>query len=131
LVMGAGVRQALPKQPSFSDLKITNAYYPYAEAAVGFGGALKDRAGVAHGVMQLANGNLFKPNGTVPRSDLAYSLVQSLGQEALAAPYGGDVYATYNNQRIKLDDSASIPLDKRGYAQLAIDLGLMNVRFTL
>ena len=80
--------------------------------------------------MQFANGQ-FRPGDSVSRSDLAYSLVQSLGQEALAAPYSGDVYVTYNNQRIKLDDSASIPLDKRGYAQLAIDLGLMNVRFTL
>ena len=67
----------------------------------------------------------------MPRSDLAYSLVQSLGQQSLAAPYTGDVYVTYNSQRIKLDDSSSIPVDKRGYVQLAIDLGLMNVRYTL
>lgn len=130
LVMGAGIRQSLPKTPSFSDLQTSSFYYPFAEAAVGFGGALKDRTGVDNGVMQLKNG-LFKGNGTVPRSDLAYSLVQSLGQQSLAAGYSGDVYVTYNNQRIKLDDSSSIPADKRGYAQLAIDLGLMNVRFTL
>ena len=130
LVMGAGIRQSLPKTPSFSDLQTSSFYYPFAEAAVGFGGALKDRTGVANGVMQL-KGGLFKGNGTVPRSDLAYSLVQSLGQQSLAAGYSGDVYVTYNNQRIKLDDSSSIPADKRGYAQLAIDLGLMNVRFTL
>jgi len=130
LVMGAGIRQSLPKTPSFNDLQLSNFYYPFAEAAVGFGGALKDRAGVANGVMQLQNG-LFKGNGAVPRSDLAYSLVQSLGQQSLAAGYSGDVYVTYNSQRIKLDDSSNIPLDKRGYAQLAIDLGLMNVRFTL
>ncbi|MFC5489462.1 S8 family peptidase [Dokdonella soli] len=130
LVMGAGVRQYLPVKPSFTDLQTSSRYYPFAEAAIAFGGALKDRAGVAAGVMQLQNGQ-FKPNGTVPRSDLAYSLVQSLGQQTLATSYSGDVYVTYNNQRLKLDDSASIPADKRGYAQLAIDLGLMNVRYTL
>ena len=130
LVMGAGIRQSLPKTPSFGDLQSSSFYYPFAEAAVGFGGALKDRVGATNGVMQLQNG-LFKANGTVPRSDLAYSLVQSLGQQSLAAGYTGDVYVTYNSQRIKLDDSSNIPMDKRGYAQLAIDLGLMNVRFTL
>lgn len=130
LVMGAGVRQALPVKPSFTDLATSDSRYPFAEAAVGFGGALKDRAGVAAGVMQLQGGR-FHATGNVPRSDLAYSLVQSLGQQALAVPYSGDVYVTYNSQRLKLDDSASIPADKRGYAQLAIDLGLMNVRYTL
>ncbi|GAA0723729.1 S8 family serine peptidase [Dokdonella soli] len=130
LVMGAAVRQSLPATPSFADLAVSDVRYPFAEAVIAHGAALKDRAGVNEGLMRLVNG-AFLPDTAVPRADLAYSLVQALGLQAQASAFSGDVKALYNGSRIKLDDSDAIPAAARGYAQLVIDLGLMNVRYTL
>jgi serine protease AprX len=132
LVMGAAIRQQLPLagQPSFGDLGTGNVYYPFAEAAIARGGALRDPTSAQAGVMRLIGG-AFKPTQSVTRIDQAYSLVQSLGLEAEALAYGGPVTALFNGQEIVVEDNAQIPPALRGYAQLSLDLGLIAARFSL
>jgi serine protease AprX len=132
LLMGASVRQHLPfdGKPSFSDVGTSSPVYAYAESAVATGGALRDLTQSQAGVMGLLNGK-FRPNDTVTRVSLAYSLVQSLALQDEAQSFEGEMTAFYNGQRIRLEDAGSIPAPLRGYVQLALDLGLINARFTL
>ena len=39
--------------------------------------------------------------------------------------------ALYNGTRIPVEDAAEVPAALRGYVQLALDLPVMNARFTL
>jgi serine protease AprX len=81
-------------------------------------------------VIRPVNGK-FAPNGSVNRADLAYSLVQSLGLQAAARQFTGELTVRFNDTRIPLEDAASVPADLRGYVQLALDLPVMNAYFTL
>ena len=132
LVMGASVRQSLPLDgvPSFDDLDTANVAYPFAEAVVARGAALRDLVQAQDGVMGLLNGD-FRANDYVTRASLAYSLVQSMALQAEARAFNGQLTAFYNGQRIPLDDAGSIAPSLRGYVQLALDQGLVNARFTL
>lgn len=132
LVMGATVRQHLPfnNRSSFSDLAAGDARYAYAEAAVATGGALRDLTQATDGVMGTLNG-AFRPNDTVTRVSLAYSLVQSMGLQAEARAFSGNLTVMYDGRRIAIEDAASIPASLRGYVQLALDRGLINARFAV
>ncbi|MDQ3495887.1 MAG: S8 family serine peptidase, partial [Pseudomonadota bacterium] len=132
LLMGTSVRQHLPfsGKPSFTDLRTGTAAYPFAESAVASGGALRDRSQAQAGVMGLLNGK-FRPNDSVTRVSLAYSLVQSLALQAEAQAFTGPLTAFYDGKRIPVEDAASIPASLRGYVQLALDHGLINARFTV
>jgi serine protease AprX len=132
LVMGTSVRQHLPfdRKPSFSDVSTSSPVYPYAESVVATGAALRDLGQTQAGVMGLFEGK-FRPNDTVTRVSLAYSLVQSLALQDQAQSFEGELTAFYNGQRIPLEDAGSIPVPLRGYVQLALDHGLINARFTL
>ena len=122
LTMGAGVRQAISSS--------ADARQAYANAATARGAALKDRTGFADGVVRL-QGGAFDGDGAVSRADLAYSLVAALGLHDVASGYSGDVFATFDGDRVKLSDSGAIPADLRGYVQLALDAGLLPARFAL
>ena len=129
LVMGAGVRQPVPSDvPAFSDAD--SDLRPYAEAVLAHGGALKDREGVAPGLMRLQRGGI-KAGWGVRHDELAYSVVAALGLHAVASDYTGDVFATFDGERIRLSDSDAIPADLRGYVQLALDAGLLSARFSV
>jgi len=132
LLMGTSVRQHLPfdHTPSFTDLATTDPAYPFAEAAVARGGALRDLGQQQDPVMGLLNGG-FHPNDNVSRVSLAYSLVQSLALQDQARAFSGSLTAFYEGKRIPIDDVASIPASLRGYVQLALDQGLINARFTV
>jgi serine protease AprX len=132
LVMGTSVRQHLPfsHTPTFSDLSTSDPAYPFAEAAVAYGGALRDLGQHQDPVMGLLNG-AFRPNDNVTRVSLAYSLVQSLALQDQARAFSGTVTAFYQGQRITIDDASTIPAGLRGYVQLALDQGLINARFTV
>jgi serine protease AprX len=132
LVMGTSVRQHLPfnRVPSFSDLSTTSFAYPFAEAAVARGGALRDLSQNQAGVMGLLNG-AFRPNDSVTRVSLAYSLVQSLALQDQALAFNGTLTAFYDGQRIPIDDAGLIAPSLRGYVQLALDQGLINARFAV
>ena len=45
--------------------------------------------------------------------------------------FNGTLSVSYNGQRIPIEDAASIPANLRGYAQGALDAGLLNARYTL
>ncbi|TAN70184.1 MAG: peptidase S8, partial [Magnetospirillum sp.] len=132
LVMGASVRQYLPfnGQGSFNDLPTGNAAYAFAESAVARGAALRDLSESQDGVMSLVNG-AFLPDDSVTRASLAYSLVQSLALQPQARAFTGDLTVLYAGVRIPIEDAAAIAPDLRGYVQQALDLGLINARFTL
>lgn len=132
LTMGASVRQSLPfsGNSSFSDIGPGHTAYPFAESATARGAALRDLSQSQAGVMGTVNG-AFRPNDKVTRISLAYSLVQSLALQNEAQAFSGELTAFYDGQRIPVEDAGSIPASLRGYAQLALDLGLINARFTV
>ncbi|MFC3268386.1 S8 family serine peptidase [Vulcaniibacterium thermophilum] len=132
LLMGQNVRQALPfsGRSSFTDLSTSDARWPFAEAAVARGGALRDMLHTQEGVMGTVNG-AFRPNDAVTRVSLAYSLVQSLGLQDQARAFDGTLTAFYDGKRIPVEDAGAIPASLRGYVQLALDLGLINARFAV
>jgi serine protease AprX len=132
LVMGGNVRQSLPlnNTPSFSDVLTGTDAYHYAEAAVAKGAALRDLTFSTAGVMGTSAGK-FLPNNGVTRQSAAYSLVQAQGLEAQAKAFTGPVTAFYLGARIPVEDAGSITPSLRGYVQQALDLGLLNARFTI
>ena len=132
LLMGSTIRQQLPLDgaPSFTDLDTDSPYYAYAESAVAAGSALRDLEQDQAGVMGLHNGQ-FRPNDAVTRASLAYSLVQALALQDEALAFSGDLTVFHDGQRIPLDDAGQIPAALRGYVQLALDMGLLNARFSL
>lgn len=132
LLMGTSVRQYLPfdGQRSVSDVSTGDPAYPFIEAAVARGGALRDLSQSQAAVMGTPNG-AFRPDDTVSRLGLAYSLVQSLALQNEAVGFNGPLTAFYMGQRIPVADASSIPANLRGYVQLALDLGLINARFTV
>ncbi|MDQ3057786.1 MAG: S8 family serine peptidase, partial [Pseudomonadota bacterium] len=80
LMMGASVRQFLPfnNRPTFTDLGTTSFAYPYAESVIATGAPLRNLGQNHAGVMGLVNGQ-FRPNDSVTRVSLAFSLVLCLG----------------------------------------------------
>jgi serine protease AprX len=132
LMMGTSVRQYLPFDgvPSFDDVGTSNVAYTAAESAIARGAALRDLTQSQDGVMGLLAGD-FRPNDYVTRVSLAYSLVQSMALQSEARSFDGQLTAFYDGKRIPIDDVASIAPSLRGYAQLALDQGLVNARFTL
>ena len=132
LAMGANVRQSLPfdGQPSFGDLATTDPAYAAAEAAIAHGASLRDLSQQQLGVMGTLNG-AFRADDNVTRVSLAYSLVQALALQSQAQAFTGTLSVAHDGKRIPIDDAASIAPSLRGYVQLALDLGLINARFTL
>ncbi|MBO6575307.1 MAG: S8 family peptidase [Rhodothermales bacterium] len=123
LIMGAGVRQSLPRdgRSSFQDLPVLD---PFAEAVAARGAALRDLHGTQHGVMRLTNGE-YLPEQRVRRFELAYSLIQSLGLQPEAEQLGSGPVTASGGSEVELADWQDIPEDVRGHVQLALDLGLM------
>ncbi|MDQ3206332.1 MAG: S8 family serine peptidase [Pseudomonadota bacterium] len=132
LVMGTNVRQHLPfdGKPTVTDVSTTDEAYAFVESAVARGAALRDLTHSQAGVMGKPGGQ-FRPNDSVSRVGLAYSLVQSLALQDQALAFNGELTAFYAGQRVPVADAASIPASLRGYVQLALDLGLINARFAV
>jgi serine protease AprX len=135
LVLSGSLRQSLPfpGKPSASGLdpKTFPALFPYAEMVASKGAVLRDLAQNQQPVLPLKN-FAFNPDGKVTRLDLAYSLVQSLAMQAQAeALIGSPLTAFFDGKRVPVEDAASIPLNLQGYAQLALDTGVLVPRFAL
>ncbi|HYE57793.1 MAG TPA: S8 family serine peptidase, partial [Rhodothermales bacterium] len=135
-VMGLGVRQSLPLTGGFT-FADAGTFAPYAEAVAARGAALRDRFQTARGLIRVS-GNSFAPDAGVTRAELAYTLAQSLGLQAVAERLNADFAAgrktmgvPYGNTMVPLADAGSIPADLKGYVQLALDLSLLNARFSL
>ncbi|MEH7383278.1 S8 family serine peptidase [Bacillus sp. JJ1533] len=130
LVMGGEIRQALPPSASFSDVAAADT--PFVEAVVAKGAAFRDGKQVQKGVMLPKTNGKFAPKDSVTRSELAYSLVQTLGLQAKAEELGtGDITVQYKDERVKIEDAGHIPAELRGYVQLALDLNILNAKFSV
>lgn len=131
LTMGSAIRQSLPLSGTSTFSDVSAFTMPFAEAVAARGASLRDLSTLQQGVMR-TSGTTFNPGGSVNRLDVAYSLVQSLGMESNAkAGAGAALTVQYGTQRIAIDDSADVPADLRGYAQLALDLNILNATFFL
>ncbi|MBD3654251.1 S8 family serine peptidase [Kangiella sp.] len=128
LTLGAGIRQsnAADSQQYIDVTEDVSAINAVTQS----GSPLRDRAQVTEPVMS-ANGNMFNPNAGVNKIDVAYSLVQSLGLEELANSFSGDITAIFGADRVVLEDQDMIPAELKGYVQLALDLGILNVQFSV
>jgi serine protease AprX len=133
LMMGQGVRQFLPSNGSNNFNDITSDQKLVVESVTAKGSPLRDRFQVYNGVMQQSGTNQFNPAGTVNRTQLAYSLVQSLGLQADALSFNSSSQVTvnYNGEEIPIDDANQIPAEYKGYVQLALNLNLINAYFSL
>lgn len=133
LMMGRKVRQHLPTDGSstFGDLN-GDLDQLIGESVTARGAALRDTFQVDRGVMLTETSGQFNPYLNVSRAELAYSLVQSLGLEDQALARNSQaVTVAYKGERIPIEDQEEIPGQLRGYVQLALDLNLMNAKFSL
>lgn len=127
LTLGAGVRQSnKATQVSYTD--VDASYSAAINAVTQKGAALRNTAQDQAPVM-LTDTTMFSPTEQVSRSELAYSLVQSLALQETAATFSGDITVVYNDERYALEDQHTIPDHLKGYVQLALDLGILNAYF--
>jgi serine protease AprX len=132
LVMGAGIRQFLPRDGSISYPDVSAADRAFVEAVTAKGAALRDGIQIQKGVMTPTGAGTFSPNEAVRRVDLAYSFVQSLGLQQQALDKNGTALTVqYGTQRVAIDDAAEIPAELRGYVQVALDMNILNAYFTV
>jgi serine protease AprX len=113
LMFAARVPQFIPNQPSFSDV------------AVGTPDALVTESLRREGVMG-TNGGSFGPGVSVSRLDLAVALVRALRMDAQAKAKANTAVVDPTTGQ-PLIDNAEIPVALRGYVQIAIDKGFLEV----
>jgi serine protease AprX len=129
LMLNTPLRQSLGAVARFTD--VSADLEPIAEALTANGSTLRDWNFTPQGMMS-ASGSSFNPGGLISRLDLAVALVRSFGlDDAAKAQAGATVTATYGGQVIALDDNGNIPPAVRGYAQIALDKGILQAYFTL
>ena len=137
LILGGAIRQhtATDGADTFMDTN-EGLQKSNAEAVAARGAALSNGPQDQNGVMLADQNDAFDGTGNVSRSELAYSLVQTLGLQSEAATAASNVEdraitVTYNGELIELEDDGDIPAEFRGYVQMALDLGLMRVSYDL
>ncbi|HEX8129671.1 MAG TPA: S8 family serine peptidase [Pyrinomonadaceae bacterium] len=111
LMFGTRVMQYLPNRPTFGDIPAGTAEELIAES-------LK-----REGVMGL-DGTTFGGSAQVTRLEEAVALVRALRLDAQARARAGTNVTTGG---VTLSDNAQIPSALRGYVQIAIDRGLLEV----
>jgi serine protease AprX len=121
LALNVPLRQSLADTPRFSD--VSGDLGAIAEAVTAPGATLRDFDFGAEGLMSAAGGT-FNPEGLVSRLDVAVAFVRGLGREAEARSKAG---ITVMAGGVPITDNATIPAALRGYVQIALDLGLMEV----
>lgn len=121
LALNVPVRQSLADTPRFGD--VAGDLAAIAEAVTARGASLRDFDFSAEGLMS-ASGGAFDPAGLVTRLDVAVAFVRGLGRDAEARSKAG---TTVTSDGVALTDNAAIPAALRGYVQVALDLGLMEV----
>jgi serine protease AprX len=129
LALNTPLRQSLASAPRFND--VSGDLEAIAEAVTASGSTLRDWNFKPAGMMS-AQGQTFSPAGTVSRLDLAVAFVRALGLDTEArAKTGSTVTATDSDGQTKpLLDNAQIPNELRGYVQIAIDKGFLEVAVT-
>jgi len=129
LVMGGAIRQyrAFANEPEVMISDESNAFFT---SVANKGSALKDRVQEQAPVMPLQDGR-FNGDSNVTKAELAYSIIQALGLEEQAKAFTGDVTVDYNNETVAVRDGDDIAPALRGYVQIALELGLLTVRFDI
>ncbi|AWB58711.1 S8 family serine peptidase [Colwellia sp. Arc7-D] len=129
LTLGAGIRQSnLATTIAFND--VSRKYSAAINAVNSQGAALRNTAQNQAPVLT-GTASSFNPEQAVDRTQVAYSLVQSLALQPLAESFSGDITAIFQDQRVVLADQAQIPAEFKGYVQLALDLGILNAHFDI
>lgn len=129
LTLGAGIRQSnLATTIAFND--VSGKYSAAINAVNSQGAALRNTAQNQAPVLT-GTASSFNPEQAVDRTQVAYSLVQSLALQPLAESFSGDITAIFQDQRVVLADQAQIPAEFKGYVQLALDLGILNAHFDI
>ena len=129
LTLGAGIRQSnLATTSAFND--VSGQYSAAINAVNSQGAALRNTAQNQAPVLTGAASS-FNPEQAVDRTQVAYSLVQSLALQPLAESFSGDITAIFQDQRVVLADQSQIPAELKGYVQLALDLGILNAHFDI
>lgn len=129
LVMGAEIKQTLPKATSFTD--VLSADLPFVEAVTAKGAAFRDQQHIQNGVILPKAAGKFAPKDGVTRAELAYTLVQALGMQKEAEAFDGQLTVQYNDERIAIADASEVPEHLKGYVQLALDLNILNAKFAV
>ncbi|MCH8492012.1 MAG: S8 family serine peptidase [Idiomarina sp.] len=134
LVMGSAVRQYrdLLNEPAPNATQLTHNKESFILAASQLGGALRDTEYAQQPAILSVAGD-FAPRDAVSKLDLAYSFVQVLGLEAEAHMFDPDqpITVSYQGKTIELADQDEIPRDLRGHVQVALNLSVTNVHFTI
>jgi serine protease AprX len=128
LVLNTPLRQTLGDQPRFTDTAAD--FEPIAEAVTSRGSTLRDfytgESALAPAGLMSATGASFNPTGTVSRLDLAVAFVRALGLDAEAKAKANTPVTDPSTGQAVIDNS-QIPLNLRGYVQIAIEKGLLEV----
>lgn len=122
LALNMPLRQRLGASPNFGD--VSGGFAAIAEAVTASGSTLRDWNFGPAGLMS-ANGSTFSPAGTVNRLDLAVAFVRGLGLDGEAKVRANTDVRDSNGQVVI--DNAQIPGALRGYVQIAIDKGFLEV----
>lgn len=129
LALNTPLRQTINPMRKYNDL--SGSFALVAEAVTAKGSTLRDWDFAPAGMMSSA-ASTFDENSPVSRVAVAVALVRALGLDAEArAMTGRNVTVSYNGQTLTLADNASIPLELRGYVQIALDKQLLQAFFVL
>lgn len=91
------------------------------------------RAASAAPLLFASSSSVFGSDDSVQRTTVAYALVQALGLEDLAAEFDPNqpLQVTRFDQIIDVEDSFAIPAELRGHVQLALNMGLAQVKLEI
>ncbi|TWX55663.1 S8 family peptidase [Colwellia hornerae] len=135
LVMGTSVRQhrRLNNEADISLSGVNARYRIFAESVAMPGAALKDAKQQFGPVMMVDESGDFHGKSAVTRAELAYSLVQVIGktQQALNLGEAHQITVNYHGDSIVVNDQSGIADNMRGYVQIALNEGLLGVRYSL
>lgn len=126
LVLNTPLRQSLGATQKFTDVQADFA--AIAEAVASRGATLRDyytaEFSNAPAALMTSQGSTFNPSAAISRLDLAVAFVRALGLDAEAKAKANST-VIYQGQAVI--DNADIPAPLRGYVQLAIDKGFLEV----
>jgi serine protease AprX len=119
--LNAPVRQTATASARFTD--VSGDLAALAESLTASGSTLRDWNFAPAGLMS-ASGTNFNPSGATSRLDLAVAFVRALGLDTEAKAKAG---TNVTSGGITLTDNSQIPASLRGYVQLAIERGFLEV----
>jgi serine protease AprX len=128
LALNVPLRQTLGTERKFAD--VSADFEPLAQAITSKGSTLRDfytaESSSAPAGLMSSDGSNFNPNGTVSRLDLAVAFVRALGLDAEAKAKANTAVIDPTSGQPVIEN-AQIPPALRGYVQIAIDKGFLEV----